>query len=126
MRPVILAPLALLACADESISGYADREATYRLQSIDGDDFTARATIAFPEEGKVTGDAPCNSWSAEQSVPYPWFELGPIAVTRRACPELADETVFFEALGQMSLAEVLGGTLILTNDDGREMLFLAE
>ncbi len=126
MRLMILAPLAILACADESISGYADRGATYRLQSIDGEDFAARATIAFPAEGQVTGEAPCNSWSAEQNVPYPWFELGPVAVTRRACLQLAEETLFFKVLGQMTLAEVLGNTLILTNDEGREMLFLAE
>ena len=102
------------------------RPLEYRLQSIDGVDFAARATIAFPEEGRVTGDAPCNAWSADQGVPYPWFELGPIAVTRRACLALAEETLFFEALGQMTLAEVQGATLILTNDAGREMVFLAE
>lgn len=118
--------LGLLGCADETISGYADPEAAYRLVEIDGTEFSARATIAFLEEGTASGEAPCNAWSATQSVPYPWFELGPIAATKRACSDLSEEARFFDALGQMTLVEVQGPILILTNDDGREMVFKAE
>lgn len=118
--------LGLLGCADETISGYADPNATYRLVEIDNAPFKPRATIAFREEGRASGAAPCNMWSATQSVPYPWFELGPIAATRRACPDLDAEAKFFDALGQMTLVEVQGPVLILTNDDGREMVFEAE
>ncbi len=127
MRPVLMLSLILAsACADETISGYADPSATYRLLEIDGTRFEPRATITFRETGRAAGEAPCNSWSAAQSVPYPWFQLGPIAATRRACPYLAEEERFFNALGQMSLAEVQGPVLILSNDAGREMIFEAE
>ena len=118
--------LGLPGCTDETISGYADPDATYRLTEIDGKPFIASATIAFRTEGRAEGSAPCNSWSANQNAPYPWLELGPIAATKRACPDLASETQFFDALGQMSLAEVQGPILILTNDAGREMVFSAE
>ena len=40
-----------------------------------------------------------------------------------ACDSLSAETVFFTALGDMTLAEVVGDTLILSNDKGREMVF---
>lgn len=123
---VLILLLGLLGCADETISGYADGTAVYRLAEIDGAAFTARATIAFPEEGRAQGEAPCNGWSATQSAPYPWFELGQVLATRRACPELEAESRFFEALGVMTLAEVQGPVLILTNDAGREMVFEAE
>ena len=126
MRLFLLLPLVVFGCGDETISGYADPKAIYRLVEIDGAPFTPRATIAFPEEGEARGEAPCNRWSATQSVPYPWFEIGPVATTRRACPDLDAEVQFLSALEQMALAEVLGKVLILSNDAGREMVFERE
>ena len=123
----LLAALLLLgACADETISGYAAPEATYALETLGGDPFPARATIAFPEEGTAQGEAPCNAWSATQSAPYPWFALGPIAATRRACPDLAAEQTFLTTLAAMTLAEAQGPVLILSSDEGLEMVFRAD
>ena len=84
MRASGLAALvALAACADETISGYADPEAIYALERLNGAPFPATATIAFPAPGRVEGEAPCNGWSAEQTAPYPWIALGPITATER-------------------------------------------
>lgn len=112
--------------ADETISGYADPTATYALQEVNGTPATIRATITFPQEGKVAGSGPCNQYTAEQSAPYPWFELGPIAATRRACPDLAAESAYFALLPTMSLIEVSGTVLILSNPDGGMMVFRAQ
>jgi heat shock protein HslJ len=60
------------------------------------------------------------------SVPYPWFEVGPILSTKMACPELTAEMQFFRALNAMTLSEVLDKTLILSTPEGREMLFTAD
>ena len=81
--------------------------------------------MQFPSKGKIAGKAPCNSYSATMTDPYPWFEIGPIAATRMACPALDAETTFFNALASMSQSEILGGTLILRNDAGAEMVFKA-
>jgi heat shock protein HslJ len=117
----------LVSCgSDETISGYADRKMIYALASIDNAPFTARATIAFAKEGAVNGTRPCNTFQAAQSVPYPWFALGPIASTRRACPDLGQETAYFAALADMHFAEVAGTVLILSNKAGGEMVFQAE
>ena len=118
--------LSFLGCADETVSGYADPAAVYRLKEIGGEAFAARATITFPEEGQIVGEAPCNRWSAGQSAPYPWFDPGPIAATKRACADLVAETRFFQVLAAMTLAEVQGPVLILSNDDGVQMVFRAE
>ena len=118
-------PFAAFSCADETISGYADRSAVYQLSDIGGVPYKARATITFPEEGRATGEGPCNAWNAMQSAPYPWIDLGPIAATKRACPELGQEAVFFEALAKATLAEIQGNILILTDEDGREMTFVS-
>lgn len=120
----MLALLALPTCGgDETISGYADPDAVYALTEIDGTPFAARATIRFSEQGRVAGEAPCNQYSAEQTAPYPWFTLGPIAATRRACPEADAEARFLAALEAMTLAEVQGPVLILSTETGREMVF---
>ena len=116
-----------MACGpDETISGYADPEAVYVLTTVGDKVFAARATIAFAAEGEVTGTGPCNTFRAAQAVPYPWFELGPIASTRRACDDLALESAYFTALGQMRFAEVVGETLILTDEADQIMVFQAE
>jgi len=123
----ILMPVVLLsACVeDESIAKYADSDAEYQLTELDGTPFTATATISFPEAGKVTGQAPCNRYFADQSEAYPWFNVGAVRTTRMACPDLDTEAEFIAALRAMTLAEVAGETLILSNLDGRQMVFVA-
>lgn len=80
--------LILCACGpDETVSAYAANTA-YSLDGIDSAPFAARATMVF-SDGTVSGEGPCNSYSAPLTVPYPWFETGPVVSTRRACPDLA-------------------------------------
>ena len=117
--PALLAPY----LKDETISGYADPAARYQLEAINDAPFPASATITFPAEGRIEGSGPCNRFSATQSAPYPWFETGPIAATKRACPDLPAETAFFAALTRMTLIEVAGPHLLLTNDAGEVMAF---
>lgn len=120
-----LTSLATSCVTDESISGYADPTRVYVLQELDGELFDGRATISFPEEGQINGHAPCNSYFAQQTEFYPWFGVEAIGATRMACPELEAEAAFFAAIGAMTLAEVIGPTLILSNTDGRKMVFVA-
>ena len=120
----MLMSLLLAACnEDETISGYADSAATYILTEIDQNPFSASATLRFPEAGKISGRAPCNRYFAEQELPYPWFKVGPIGATKMACPALRAEQSFFDAIRAMTLVEVSGGVLVLSNEDGREMVF---
>ncbi len=118
--------LGLFSCSDETLTGYGAAETQWVLQEIDGAAFEAEAVLVFPEEGTLQGQAPCNSFQGQQTVPYPWFKAENIAVTRKACPELEAETRFFEALQAMTLAEVGVDTLFLSNEDGRKMVFSAK
>ena len=97
----------------------------YRLTTLNGVPFTASATLDLSTPGKISGDAPCNRYFADQTAPYPWFDAGPIGATRRACPDLAAETAYLTALAAMEFAETLGDTLILSNSDGAELVFQA-
>jgi heat shock protein HslJ len=111
---------------DETVASYGAKEVVWQLVELDGKPFDARATLSFADEGALSGQAPCNRYSGQQSAPYPWFQAEKIAVTRMACPQLAAETAYFEALSAMTLSEVSGETLILSNDAGREMVFEAQ
>ena len=136
MRPVkhslhaliLLTALATLpACqSDETLRGFSGDTKVWRVQEIDGAAFPARATLSFPEKGRFAGTAPCNRYFGTIDVPYPWFEARQIGITKMACPDLAAEGLFFAALAEMTLSEVSGDTLILSNDAGQEMVFKAE
>lgn len=110
---------------DETIAAYGAADQVWTLVELDGSAFTARATLTFPEPGKIAGQAPCNSYHGKMDAPYPWFDAEQMITTRMACPDLQAETAFMAALSEMSLSEVSGDTMILTNDAGREMLFKA-
>jgi heat shock protein HslJ len=118
--------LGLSQCGtDETIAGYGAADQVWALTEIDSASYAATATMTFPEPGKIAGKAPCNTFTGKMDAPYPWFETGPLAATRMACADLDAEADFLAALGEMSLSEVSGDTMILSNDAGREMVFKA-
>lgn len=117
----------LLGCGpDATISSYADSEAIYVLQSIDESPFTTRTTITFPEKGVVIGTGPCNHYRAEQTAPYPWFEVAAVATTKLNCPALPEEAEYLATLSEMNFAEIFGPVLLLSNSSGTEMVFQIE
>jgi len=127
VRAILLFSLLfILSCRDdETIVAYGAADIEWTLRELDGHPFSGIATLRFPEPGRIAGSAPCNSYSARQDAPYPWFEAQQLAVTRMACDNLAAESQYLQALQEMSLSEVSGSTLILSNDAGRQMVFTA-
>ncbi|MFT6025395.1 MAG: heat shock protein HslJ [Ascidiaceihabitans sp.] len=121
---LFFAVLLISACrGDETVRAYGAADRIWVLDELDGKPFTARATLEFAEDGRISGQAPCNRYFAELTVPYPWFETGAIGATKMACPDLKAEAQFFKALDAMTLSEVLGNVLILSTPEGREMVF---
>ena len=107
---------------DETLTGYG-AAGHWEVVSINEKAFNATATMVLDPDGSIYGQAPCNGYSSTQSAPYPWFKIEPIHATRRACADLADEQEFFTALQSMTLSEVSGDVLILSNDQGDRLLF---
>ncbi len=123
---MIVAALALPGCKeDETVASYGALNSDWKLTELDGQPFEAKATLIFAEEGKISGEAPCNRFFGQQTAPYPWFKAEGLGATRRACPDLDKETAYLSALAEMSQSEVVGDTLLLSNDAGREMVFKA-
>lgn len=125
IRLSLFIPLLLNACwsQDETLAGYAGTGSRWQLAEIGGGPAPMTAEISFFEAERLRGHGPCNSFTAAITAPYPWFDLGPIEGTKRACPELAQERAFLKALTSMTLAEVQGETLILSDEDNRLIVF---
>lgn len=114
------------ACArDETLSAYGAAGETWVLQEIDDEPFDDHATLNFPQPGGLVAQTDCATFNARIEVPYPWFDLGPIAVTHRTCTQNAVEKRYLAALAEMSLSKVLGDVLLLSTPEGRSMVFTA-
>lgn len=127
MKGAGLLGLALLAaCAgDETVTAYGAAGPLWSLTEMDGAPPPAPLTLSFETPGEIAGQAPCNAFSAQITAPYPWFALGPVAMTKRGCPDLAAEARLMARLSAMTLAEASGPLLILRNDAGARMVFTA-
>lgn len=128
MKPILTAlPLALLASAglaSETLMPHAGGQ-TWVLESLGGQPFEARATMTFPEAGRVAGDAPCNSYTGAMEADYPGFETGALVSTRRTCPDQRAEDRFLQALAEMRGITVLDNVLVLTAPNGDQLVFRA-
>lgn len=123
---LILGGLVAACAGDETLTGYVPHDTTWSVQEIAGQPFAGAASLSFPEAGKIAGKAPCNQFAGRITTPYPWFEVRDMAVTRMACPDLPLEDFFFETLAQMTLAEVSGNILILSDELGTQIVLTAQ
>ena len=85
------------------------------------DDTTAGVTIAFADDGTVSGSGGCNTFTAPYSTSDDdQIGIGPVAATRMACeePVMATEQQFFTALENSATYTVSGTSLNLRDADG--------
>ena len=98
---------------------------TWRLTSLNGTDFAARATLTYLPDGTLQGEGPCNSYGGQLAALPPQWSLGAVRATRMACDDLAAEAAFFAALAKMTAADQTADSLTLTGPDGASMVFAA-
>ncbi len=116
----LVALLALAGCLrDETVAAYGAADRDWRLVELDGIDFAGTATLRFPARGRIAGHAPCGPWQGRMVTPYPWFELEAVQTRSPDC----DNDAALAALAAMSLSEVSGPVLILSDGAGRMMVF---
>lgn len=61
-----------------------------------------KATLAFPEEGRVAGSGSCNRFTGSVTITGAQLKMGPLASTRMACMDNAvsqQEDAYLKALG---------------------------
>lgn len=118
--------LSFLGCADESVTGYADRDAVYRLIEITGTEPALEADLTFPARGAIRVETGCGVYEIATDVPYPWVAMSRAVVTPRECDTRGADAVFFGEMMRVTLAEVSGPVLILTTEEGGLLVFQAE
>lgn len=85
------------------------------------------ATLQFSEDGEVSGSGGCNNYSGEFTTDGETLKVGELAVTLMACegPVGDQESAFHNALAQARHFTVDEDTLMLSDEDGRELLVFA-
>ena len=112
--PTLAALLSVCQTLAPAIAG--DLADHWTLTEIDGSHVTFTATLDLSQPGKLTGQAPCNSYGGTLSAEGQKFIPGPILSTKMACDELADENLYLQALQMTESAVVAGDLLTLTGE----------
>jgi heat shock protein HslJ len=80
-----------------------------------------RMSIAFGEDGTVSGSSGCNTFSGTYSAAGATIEIGPLASTSKMCAAeevMEQEEQFLAALGNAATYEIRGHRLQLRNAEG--------
>lgn len=81
-------------------------------------------SLAFAEDGSLSGNAGCNSFRASYTVDGDNIKVGPAATTRKFCGEelMDQERAFLAALGSVTRWTIDGGMLDAHRADGERAL----
>lgn len=127
-RALCLASLALAACAaDPPAPAPAPLAGSvWLLDSLRGAPVTTPVSLNFTDQ-RVEGVAPCNRYfgAYARAATGDGLSIGPVAATRRACPDLALEDAFLGALTDAAALRIAGATLILLDEDSNEIMRLS-
>ncbi len=118
----LCAALSLTACVTPALSDEEIAGVDWHLVGIEGQKVDWTASLRFDGD-KVSGKAPCNRWFGTNAATFPDVAIAAIGATKMACPDLAAESVFFEALQVMQKAELDQDHLFLTGPEGRVVEF---
>ncbi len=119
LSPLCFATLA--ACVSPALSDEI-AGVDWHLVGLEGQEIAWNASLRLDGD-KVTGKAPCNRYFGTNAATLPAISFGGMGATRMACPDLAAETVYFEAMQAMQRAELDQGHLYLIGPEGRIMEF---
>ncbi len=110
------ATLALAACEPtSSVPSGGDRGfipgGHYVLVGMDGQTVPLRNVTLLVEEKRISGEGPCNNFSAQNNAKLPAVQLSPIVSTKMTCKDQRLEDRFLSVLQQASEMEFYGGVL---------------
>ncbi|MFV0385116.1 META domain-containing protein [Paracoccus sp. (in: a-proteobacteria)] len=115
---LITAGLALAACEpapQATPDGVRDTGfipgGNYVLVGMDGQTVPLRDVTMLVEESRLSGQGPCNSYSADNNAELPLLALSPIVSTEMACKDMKLENRFLSVLQSATAMEFYGGVL---------------
>jgi len=82
--------------------------------------------LKLGDEGRAQGQGGCNSYTGTYKLEDGVLTFGPLASTRRACPEpqMSQEERFFAALGAVKAVRIEDGKLVLADLQGHPLVSL--
>jgi heat shock protein HslJ len=103
----------------------------WRVQTIAGRPVVQGTTVTIRfENGRVSGNTGCNSFSGRASLDRGRLTTGPLVTTRRACMgrfQNAQERDLLALLGErLSVSQNRNGKLVLTGARGRTLVLAPE
>lgn len=116
------AALSLTACVTPALSGDEIAGVDWHLVGLEGQEVDWTASLRLDGD-KISGKAPCNRWFGTNAAALPAIAIEGIGATKMACPDLAAESAYFEALQAMQRAELDQDHLFLIGPEGRIMEF---
>jgi heat shock protein HslJ len=113
-------PLSETVPADVSSSKWA-------VYWVDGMDWQEKmkgsAHFSITDKMQLVGAGPCNRFQAEAEIPATQvLNLGKMAATKRACPQLEGEQDYFSALGTVQYYFVFSSQIALLDDTYRPVI----
>ncbi len=105
-------------------------DVTWQLVSMGADNETPVASVAsrvqvtFSEDGRVAGNAGCNSFKGNYRVDGDQIEIGPLATTRKMCEQnvMTVERTVLQGMEQATSFEIKDGQLTLLDETGSPLL----
>jgi heat shock protein HslJ len=89
----------------------------WRLEDLAGKGVadSIEATLEFGDDGRVSGNASCNTFRGTATITGDAIAFGPLATTRKMCPgpAMAQETAYLAALGESVRYEIRDSRLYL-------------
>jgi heat shock protein HslJ len=100
--------------------------AEWAVEAIDGEPPVegSKVSIAFDDEGRVSGAASCNRFTGRYALSGEGLSLTPMATTRMACPQplMTQEQRVLALLEEVMRFEIVNdGALLLVTGDGRSV-----
>jgi heat shock protein HslJ len=79
-----------------------------------------QVTAVFSEDGKLTGNAGCNTYSGSYTVDGDKLDIGPVITTKKACaPDImAQEAAYLRALEAATVFAIQANEMVLRDDKG--------
>lgn len=129
MTRMFLSAVALCAAAgtvqaENIVSPFSQLDQVWQLSTLSGVAFDKNATLIFGSEGSVAGSATCNRFTGRADWSSTSLSIGPLAMTRMACPDMDQERVVMQALSAVRSGGIIDDTLVLTLSDGSSMVYL--
>ncbi len=94
-----------------------DWQLTEVVNSAFKNDVLSRVSMNFDDQGRLSGQAPCNRFFADYALSNDSLSLDKIGATKMACPFLKEEQVFFTQLAKVDNFEIKQNILLLKQGD---------